>query len=52
MLVKLAQLARELMNKPNNSETMLKDSLSGKDAQRRLEKELVPANTLLRELKV
>ena len=52
MLDKLAQLAQELMNNLTNSETMLRDSLSGKNAQRKLEKELVPANTLLREPKV
>ena len=35
MLDKLAQLAQELMNNPTNSETMLRDSLSGKNAQRK-----------------
>ena len=50
-LDKLAQPVRELMTHPRSLETMPNHSQSEKNAQRRLEKELDPANTLQKEQK-
>jgi hypothetical protein len=52
MQVRSAQLVQELMTHQKSLETMSYHSLLEKNAQKRLEKESVPANTLLRERKL
>ena len=52
MLVRSVQLVQVLMNRPKNLETMSNHSQLERNVLKRLEKESVPANTLLKEQKL
>ena len=52
MLVRSAQLVQALMNRPKNLETMSNHSQLEKNVPKKLEKESVLANTLLKEQKL
>ena len=52
MLVRSVQLVQVLMNRPKNLETMSNHSQLERNVPKRLEKESVLANTLLKEQKL